>query len=387
MSGADSQEQRESQQSVTWTSPADGSYQFGAILEEGYDDHDAVFEGFRYFRAPKTLIWELTGKCELHCSFCFGGYPRKFERELSATEKLNLAHELVAAQIFGINLSGGEPLLCEQLLELVAIFKHAEIPVMLVTSGYGLTKDLTRSLLSHPQLGMSFSLDSCNEQTHDRLRGRVGAYRTVLDGIELLRTCFAEIPSTEAKPQRFPGLLVECVITKHNLAEVEETIEFCQDLGVVHLRIQAVVGVGRGAGLHELLLDTQELLDLKQRIQAVKSLLYQEIVAGLKPPTMQINFVDQATHIRHGIRTGRNPGGIIQPDGTLKVSAYLPYTFGKLGEYQGFMDAWQRGLKAVWQHPRLKADLQNLTTIKDLEQLATAYRHCEVPLSLSDINM
>jgi MoaA/NifB/PqqE/SkfB family radical SAM enzyme len=358
---------------------------FTAAFEEGFESATAPLPGFGHFIAPKSLVWELTGRCELHCPFCFGSYPQRFDQELSGEEKRSLAKELVDARLFGINLSGGEPFLCEDLPDLVAIFREGDIPVNIVTSGFHLTEEVARRILRHHEVAFCFSLDAPNEPLHDELRGRTGAFRRALESMALVKSIASPAGASGGQDLHAPALLVECVVCNRNLERVEEMIPFCEELGVVHLRIQPMVNVGRGGTASALALSARELQSLQTRVLAARKKMYAEVAAGRKPAHMQITYVDQSTQVVHGLQTGRNAGGIILPDGTLKVSAYLPYTFGNIREGGGFMACWRKGFKGAWKHPEIRRAIGNIKSTLDLEALARSGDYQPHALSLSDV--
>ncbi len=91
---------------------------------------------------PLWLLAEVTYRCPLHCAFCYN--PVDFAKagpELSTDDWLSVirqARELGAAQ-FGI--SGGEPLLRDDIEILVAEARQLGFYTNLITSGLRLARD------------------------------------------------------------------------------------------------------------------------------------------------------------------------------------------------------------------------------------------------------
>ena len=353
---------------------------FTAKDEDPLDD----LEDFKYYIAPKSVVWELTGACALDCPYCFEAYPKIKRDEISGAARIALARELAEAKIFAINLSGGEPLMCKELPEIVDIFKEYNIPVLIVTSGYGLTRELAVELMKHPELGFMFTVEAADAETHDYLRGRQGSLDKVLKGVELVKELGA---SSSIKRSGGPvgpvAILGECVVTQKNLDSVADLISLCERSGFVHLRVQPVVMVGGKVTNLKLDLSIQ---DLQKLWKTVTDYINGADVGGTESRArMQVRLVNQVGHIVHGVKKGRNIGGIILPDGCLKVSAYLPYTFGKLERDGSFMDLWRKGFKGAWKHPELVRHTKGIKTIKDLEKIANDYAYKDVELSLTDI--
>jgi len=314
---------------------------------------------FKYFIAPNVLVWELTGGCPLKCPFCISSYPAESDAELTSEEKKALARELVEAKIWGINLSGGEPLLCPDLPWLVDFFTRHEIPTLVVTSGWKLSEDLAAYMMERDEFsGFLFSIDAPVAEVHDELRGREGAFEEAVKGLKML----------QRMGKQHVG--VECVITQKNIQYMDEMVEFCRSLSVPQLRFQPVVLAGRGADRSDLSLSEKQLRALSNKVRDMRKRLVEEIIAHPEKPRVQVHLGDQTTHIVIGAKTGRNFGGIVKPDGTLRVSGYLHYTFGNIRQAGGFMNLWRDGFKVAWKHPELQEVLAGIKTVQDLERAA-----------------
>ncbi|QNU67063.1 radical SAM protein [Ruminiclostridium herbifermentans] len=311
-----------------------------------------------YFIAPTFLIWEITSNCPLRCSFCSGDFPNENGDELTSEEKISLAQELIDAKIWGINLSGGEPLLSQDLLTLVNMFSDNGVAVNIVTSGWGMTKEIAKVLSEKNMVGVVFSLDAPREEIHDELRGRKGAFKEALNAIHLLREAGMAYIS------------VESVITQKNIDYIDEMVEFCRDNGISQIRFQPVVLIGRGNERNDLGLSKEQLELLAAKVKDIRNVIFTEIINNVDKPKIQVNLIDQSTHIIYGIKTGRNIGGIIKYDGTLKISAYLHYTFGNIRNSNGFMNIWRNGYNVGWRHPELISTLSSVRNIKDIELAA-----------------
>jgi len=106
---------------------------------------------------PLWLLLELTYRCPLHCVFCYN--PTDFARtgaELATADWLRVLREARALGAVQLGLSGGEPLVREDLEEIVAEAHALGFYVNLITSGVGLTRTRIAALkaagLDHIQL-------------------------------------------------------------------------------------------------------------------------------------------------------------------------------------------------------------------------------------------
>jgi MoaA/NifB/PqqE/SkfB family radical SAM enzyme/protein-L-isoaspartate O-methyltransferase len=83
-----------------------------------------------------------------------------------------------------VTLTGGEPLLRNDLEEIAALFDQ-RCCLVLGTTGAGLSSGRARRLRQAGLFAVGVSLDSADEEEHDRLRGRQGAFRTALRALRV----------------------------------------------------------------------------------------------------------------------------------------------------------------------------------------------------------
>jgi len=141
-------------------------------------------------RSPLIVTMSVTSRCPLNCDHCSEGY--KDGRELPAEVIKETIDRVAAAGSPVIALTGGEPLLRKELIEFLDRVPPYMIAVI-YTSGMGLTPELSREMRKRKNLLVCFSLDHGDEAEHDRLRGRKGSYRAVMDGLEALAGSRAEL--------------------------------------------------------------------------------------------------------------------------------------------------------------------------------------------------
>ena len=89
---------------------------------------------------PYTLIAELTYRCPLRCPYCSNpiDYARH-GREIDTDTWLRVFHEAEALGVVQLNLTGGEPLLRDDLELFIEKASKLELYTNLITSGIPLT--------------------------------------------------------------------------------------------------------------------------------------------------------------------------------------------------------------------------------------------------------
>ena len=119
---------------------------------------------------PLWLLAEVTYRCPLHCVFCYNPVDfAKTERtdELSTLEWLRVLREARALGAVQCGFSGGEPLMRDDLEELIAEAHRLGYYTNLLTSGVGLTKERAQALkaagLDHVQLSFQDSTRELND--------------------------------------------------------------------------------------------------------------------------------------------------------------------------------------------------------------------------------
>ncbi|HLY51388.1 MAG TPA: pyrroloquinoline quinone biosynthesis protein PqqE [Steroidobacteraceae bacterium] len=117
---------------------------------------------------PLWLLLELTYRCPLHCVFCYN--PTELAdigAELATADWIRVLREARALGAVQLGLSGGEPLMREDLETLVAEAHALGYYINLITSGVGMTEArigaLKRAGLDHIQLSFQDSTREMND--------------------------------------------------------------------------------------------------------------------------------------------------------------------------------------------------------------------------------
>ncbi|MEJ8822826.1 pyrroloquinoline quinone biosynthesis protein PqqE [Variovorax humicola] len=173
---------------------------------------------------PLWLLAELTYRCPLHCVFCFNPIDFARQEEELQTEDwfrvLQQGRELGAVQL---GLSGGEPLVRDDLEEIVAEAHRLGYYTNLLTSGVGLTAEravrLKAAGLDHVQL----SFQDSTKEMNDFL-----SHTKTFD----LKSRVAKI----IKDQGWP-MVLNVVIHRMNIDHIDRIIGMAADLGAEYLEL------------------------------------------------------------------------------------------------------------------------------------------------------
>ncbi|SET34782.1 radical SAM/SPASM domain-containing protein [[Clostridium] polysaccharolyticum] len=307
-----------------------------------------------FFNYPISIIWELTNSCLSRCIYCSGGFADKDKtKELSTEEKKKLVKELINNKIFAINLSGGEPFLCNDLEWIVDELTNNEIQVLIATTGLVYKEELLRKLCSNPFVSFNISLDSFNVEINDLHRGCDGT----VDQVEK----FIQAVNKFSNGRIFVAL--ECVLTQKNIESIDEYIEKVKKLSVSEIRFQSVVTMNQATFNQKLSITEEQRIEAEKKVEQWNSRITDK----------HINFVDQSNTIEVSFRKGRNWGGILSPEGDLMVSVYLPYLFGNIRDEGSLKAAWDKGFSRAWLNSKTYDDIEKIHTVTDIEALCKKY--------------
>jgi MoaA/NifB/PqqE/SkfB family radical SAM enzyme len=164
------------------------------------------------------IVIELTSRCNLHCSHCFGRRHDGTAGDLPFHILTKILLEAKSCGIDHVSFSGGEPTLYPRFGQAASDVVSAGCTFSLVTNGTRLPQlALLLRETGASCTGVTFSLDGADEATHDRLRG-TGSFRQVMRGISVCAV--GAIPFT-----------INFVVTAGNRHEVSGAVDLATRLG------------------------------------------------------------------------------------------------------------------------------------------------------------
>ena len=196
------------------------------------------------FARPYVVSWNLTYRCNLACEHCYldaGGAPQvgtenfADRSELGTDECFRVIDEIAAFAPECVTiLTGGEPLLRRDILEIVRRASERGLWVVVGTNGVSITENVARRLAEAGARGLSLSLDALDPDRHDRFRKVRGAWRNTVEGAEILNR--TGLP-----------FIVQTTAGSHNLRELDAIADFAHDrLAAKVWNLYFLVPTGRG---------------------------------------------------------------------------------------------------------------------------------------------
>lgn len=195
---------------------------------------------------PWTLEVYPTLRCNLNCGFCDTTERHQPARgELSTARWLNLMEQAAGLGAKRIMvLGGGEPMISASTLPILRRAKELGLEGMLTTNGTLMGRDLLRTLVEIGWDEVHFSVDGAGPATHDRLRGRSGAFRKTATAACQLRLFRGGRP--------LPRIALHTVVTRENWQETGEILKLAAALGAGRVDFDALVAYRPEQKVHEL---------------------------------------------------------------------------------------------------------------------------------------
>ncbi len=134
----------------------------------------------------RGVEFAVTYRCQSHCTHCLRVSLIDPDRtELSPNEVAVVVDDLLWLGALNINLTGGEPLLREDILDVIAAARPDKCFLTLATNGIELTPAKATQLRNAGVRMLSISIDDPLEQEHDRKRCYPGSYRKAMDALAI----------------------------------------------------------------------------------------------------------------------------------------------------------------------------------------------------------
>lgn len=192
------------------------------------------------------ISWNTTKKCNLYCKHCYReSGPEKMDDELSTEEGKKLLEQMVNAGMKVIVLSGGEPMIRDDIFELINHAKSIGMTVLMGSNGTLITKEKAKKLKESGLSAIAISIDSLDPKKHNLFRGSETACQKAIEGVN---NCI----DAGIRAQ------LNCTVTKQNLDEIDGIADFASKLGAVSSHMLFLVDTGRGKEIKETSLDIKE---------------------------------------------------------------------------------------------------------------------------------
>jgi pyrroloquinoline quinone biosynthesis protein E len=297
---------------------------------------------------PYTLVAELTYRCPLRCVYCSNplDYARH-DRELDTATWLRVFREAEDLGVVQLNLTGGEPLLRDDLEVLIEEARRLDLYTNLITSGIPLTFDRLRACRARGLDNVQLSLQDVEADASDRIAG----HRSFARKLEV---------AGWVKSLGLP-LTLNVVLHRHNLDRVPEIVARAEALAADRLELANTQYLGWALLNRGALLPTREQLERARAVAAAA----RDRLRG----TMEVLFVVPDYYVRFPKSCMDGWGRrfmVISPDG-LVLPCHVAHTLPGIA----FDCVRDRALAEIWN------DSPGLNTFRGEDWMPEPCRSCE----------
>ncbi len=187
----------------------------------------------------------ITFDCQLGCKHCSISMLKKEKQVLSLEQVNKVIWQLKKLGVTNINFTGGEPLLKQDVYDMIKFAHSQQMFTSILSNGFMLTDDNVRKLKKSGIDMLIVSIDSADAESHDDNRGK-DSFNRVIKGISYAKAHKMEV-------------MIDAVITPDNISDgdIKKQIKLAKELGVL-IQLNVPCAVGKWAGKDEKLLSKDD---------------------------------------------------------------------------------------------------------------------------------
>jgi heme b synthase len=307
---------------------------------------------------PKWIAWEITRRCNLKCVHCRSSSEEEIQGHPDFTfeEAKRILDDINSYASPVVVLSGGEPLMREDVFDIARYGTDLGFRMCLATNGTLVTEEVCRKIKEAEIRMVSLSLDGATAETHDDFRNQEGAFAGTMKAIELFNK--NNIP-----------FLINSSFTVRNKDEIPEIYKLVKGLGATAWYMFMIVPTGRGEDIMEELIPEglyDEILDWHYQVEKEENELlmrptcaphYYRIIRE-KAKEEGEKFERRSLKFSTGGSKGCLAGQLIcliNVDGEVLPCSYFPKSAGNLKE---------ESFKGIWENSELFLQLRDFKSYK-----------------------
>jgi len=169
----------------------------------------------------KELIFSITNRCNLRCIMC--DIPQTVLEELTTGQLKKVITDASSLGFSTIVFSGGEPLLREDIFDLISYVKYNRMNVCIASNGCLIDEDSAYKLSRSGADVVNISIDG-PEQVHDYLRGK-GTFGKAVSALDYLRKYSIETT-------------IAAIVCRHNCRYLTYIVELARQYRINTIRFQ-----------------------------------------------------------------------------------------------------------------------------------------------------
>ncbi|MCI5141887.1 MAG: radical SAM protein [Candidatus Electrothrix sp. ATG1] len=146
----------------------------------------------RASRTPLAASFELTRRCSFRCVHCYLGDQKSIrkhqDRELDTETVFRLLDEMVEAGTLFLLLTGGDPMLRPDFVEIYKYAVRAGLLVTVFCNGSLVSDEIVRAFVEYPPRIVEITVYGATQETFEAVTQQPGSFSACMAGIERLRS-------------------------------------------------------------------------------------------------------------------------------------------------------------------------------------------------------
>jgi len=268
----------------------------------------------------------VTLKCNLKCAHCYiNATDTEMPDELSTDAAKMLIHQITEVSRPLLILSGGEPLLRDDIYDIIRYGADRGLRMGMGSNGILIDDEVAQKLKDAGMWTVAISLDSSVPEKHDKFRGVEGCWEHAVNAIKALKKAGIEVQ-------------VNCTVTHQNYDEIDDIMELAESLGVENFHLFFLVPTGRGTDIEDITPEMYEGMIKNTLAKTMKHKL--NVKPSCAPQFMRVakeQGVDMSRWVR-GCMAGLYYCRIY-PSGEVTPCPYMPVSLGNIRD-KSFKDIW-----------------------------------------------
>ncbi len=307
---------------------------------------------------PKWIAWEVTRRCNLKCVHCRSSSELevKGHPDFSLDEAKRLLDDIASYAKPVVVLSGGEPLLREDVFDIAAYGTELGLRMCMATNGMLVTDEIAGKMKESGIKMVSLSLDGSTAEVHDNFRNVEGAFDGVMRAARIFR-------------ENGVGFLINSSFTKRNQEEIPKVYELAKKIGATAWYMFMIVPTGRGEEIMSELISKEDYEKLLNWHYDMEKEEHDILVRPTCAPSYYRVLRQRAKEEGGGFErrnlkfsTGGAKGCLagqliclIDVDGNVLPCSYFPKPAGNIRE---------QSFREIWENSELFRDLRDFKSYK-----------------------
>ncbi|MCX5811643.1 MAG: radical SAM protein [Proteobacteria bacterium] len=290
----------------------------------------------------RMVALELTRNCNLNCIHCRASATLgPHTGELNFAECCKIIDEIVGFASPTIILTGGEPLIRDDIFDIIEYGTIKGLRLVIAINGTLLDEEKAKRLKAGGIKRVSLSIDGKDSVAHDLFRGVKGSFASVIRAAGILTN--ADMP-----------FQINTTVTQLNVEALEEIYELAQSIGAVAWHTFLLVPVGRGQGL---------------KGKELSTVMYEQVLEWLYNIEKKNELEIKVTCAPHYYRIVKEKGNTPNSAGCLAGKHFMFISHKGIAQPCGYLeipsgDVRKDGVKKVWEESPVFNQLRDLSSYR-----------------------